>query len=103
VRRHLVGKRSVTVNEEIEIKLADEHYERVHKVGKRIEADVLAHAEHVLDVLYGEKREKVKVKCVKVFPNNMKTAILDERGKVIGVWVDPPGICRRPRKGEKFD
>lgn len=36
------------MNEEIEIKLADEHYERVHKVGKRIEADVLAHAEHVL-------------------------------------------------------
>ncbi len=88
--------------EDAEVQLQGKELEDIRSVAKRIEKDVLQHAGHILQVLYGPGH-KHTAKSVRVFPNNMKTAILDEHLKVIGVWVDPPGICRKPRKGEKFD
>jgi hypothetical protein len=67
-----------------------------------IERNLVAFSHRVLALLYGDDHTH-RCKAIKVLPNNTRIAILDEKLKVIGVWENPPGVCRRPRKGEKFD
>lgn len=74
----------------------------MRQVAAQLEHDLVAFAHRTLDLLYG-KDHPHRCKAIKVLPNNTRIAILDEKLKVIGVWENPPGVCRRPRKGEKFD
>ena len=78
----------------------------IRRRAKAIEKAGLELSAQVLRVIYGENH-KHTVREVRVYPNNMKLAIVagglnPKNWKVVGVYEDPPGICREPRKGEKF-
>jgi len=82
------------------IQLEGKELEEAREMGTRVERDVLNLSERVLTHLYGASHTH-DIHSVAVVPNNMKTLVIDGSGRVIGVWQDPPGICRKPRKGEK--
>ena len=84
------------------IQLEGNELNKMIRLMSRVESDLLKLADRVLTYLYGASHG-LRVKSLRVIPNNRRTAILDSRGKVIGVWQDPPGVCRKARKGEKFD
>ena len=82
------------------IQLEGRELERVSRLSDRIESDLLKVAERVLTTLYG-KGHVQKVGSLRVFPNNSKIMVYDEKLTLVGVWENPPGVCRKPRKGEK--
>lgn len=85
-----------------EIKLEGQALADMRQAAAQIERDLMAFAHRTLDVLYGADHPHC-CKAIKVLPNNTRIAILDEKLNVIGVWENPPGVCRRARKGERFD
>ncbi len=84
------------------VQLEGKELDTMARLTNRVEGDLLKFAERVLTYLYG-KSHGLRVKSLRVVPNNLKIAVMDEKRNVIGVWENPPGVCRRPRRGEKFD
>jgi hypothetical protein len=72
----------------------------IRRVTKVLEGNSLKLAARVLNLIYGADHDYV-VKAIRIHPNNAKIMIYDEKLRLIGVWQDPPGVCRKPRKGEK--
>jgi len=61
---------------------------------------LLAIGAHTLKELGVPEKE---IKAVVVIFNNMKELVLDKDFHLVGVYQDPPGICREPTKKEKAD
>lgn len=85
-----------------DIKLEGQALADMRQAAAQVEHDLVAFAHRTLDLLYG-KGHVHRCKAIRVLPNNTRIAILDEKLNVIGVWENPPGVCRKARKGEKFD
>ncbi len=85
-----------------EVQLQGQALEEARAAAAQVERGLLAFADLTLTHLYGAGHGH-RCKAIKIFPKNTRIAIYDERLHLIGVWENPPGVCRRPRKGEKFD
>ena len=85
-----------------EIQLRGTELKKMHTLTKRVERDLLKLAHDVLAHLYGESRPR-SLRSLHVIPNNTKTGVYDEQMNLVGIWEDPPGVCRAARPGETVD
>lgn len=85
-----------------EIQLSGSDLDEMQTLTRRVQTDLLKVADRVLTVLHGDAHG-VRIRSLHFIPNNSKTGIYNEQLVLIGVWEDPPGVCRGPGAGETID
>jgi hypothetical protein len=84
------------------VQLVGEKLEEMRALQNRAEKDLLKLGHATLRHIYGDAAP-ARIRSLRLVPNNSKVGVYDENLNLIGVWEDPPGVCRSPRAGETVE
>jgi hypothetical protein len=82
-----------------QIQLEGKELDEMCRLERRVDAELRELGQRVLLRIYG-KSGSHNIKSMRIIFNNTKIFVYDEKNKLVGVWQNPPGVCRKPTAKE---